>query len=269
VLAPTRRERVGWPVSTDRNSRMTRTALHSSAPGRKPFLRRALVRAAAALALSTLTGGCIQFHLSDGSGGIYEKGTDVFSAPARIFGLRPKPGPPAPPVVAKLGGRVLLVDKSRHRLYVYADGKLRRQYEVALGRHAGGPKVREGDRRTPEGVYRILAKKDRGQTRFHRALLIDYPNARDRAIFVRAKAEGRLPKGAHIGGLIEIHGGGTGFDWTNGCIALENRDIDDLWKRVRVGTPIVIVGKPATTSTGLAGFTTTGPTSSVELGGAF
>jgi lipoprotein-anchoring transpeptidase ErfK/SrfK len=251
---------------------MTRTAVHSSAPGREPVLRRALLRAAAALALCAITGGCIQFHLSDGYGGVYEKGNDVFSAPARILGLRSKPGPPAPPVVAKLGGRVLLVDKSRHRLYVYADGKLRRQYEVALGRRSGGPKVREGDRRTPEGVYRIQAKKDRGQTRFHRALLIDYPNARDRAIFVRAKAEGRLPKGAHIGGLIEIHGGGTGVDWTNGCIALENRDIDDLWKRVRVGTPIVIVGKPGTASADPAAFIRSGPGSNeatTRMRGAF
>ncbi len=251
---------------------MTRTTPHWPAPGSEPILRRALQRAAAVLVVAAFAGGCIQFHLSDGAGGIYEKGSDIFSAPARIFGRPSKPRRPVPAPIAKLRGTVVFVDKSTHRLSVYAEGKLRREYEVALGRQPEGHKVREGDRRTPEGVYRIQAKKDRGETRFYRALLLDYPNARDRAIFVRAKAEGRIPKGARIGGLIEIHGGGTGVDWTNGCIALEDRDIDDLWKRVRVGTLIVIVGKPATASAGLATFIRVDPGSNeaaTQMQGAF
>jgi len=212
-------------------------ALHSTSSARR--IATALRAAFIVLAL-LVSPGCIQFQLSDGSVGIYDPGLDIFSSPAPLFRREARRRPPA--AVARLRGTAIVVDKPTHRLLVYDDGRLRRRYKVALGIHSDGHKVREGDRRTPEGVYRVLAKKDRGQTRFHRALLIDYPSVQDRAIFVRAKAEGRIPKSARIGGLIEIHGGGTGFDWTDGCIALENRDMDDLFQRVGVGTPIVILG---------------------------
>jgi murein L,D-transpeptidase YafK len=78
---------------------------------------------------------------------------------------------------------------------------------------------------------------------FHKALLLDYPNAEDQVEFNRAQRTSQLPRTALIGGLIEIHGeGGQGRDWTRGCVALTNRDIDDLFARVAVGTPVVIVG---------------------------
>ena len=208
----------------------------------RPFL--ACVRITVVTLVVLFTPGCIQFHMSDGSGGLYDRGRDIFSTPGRLFHREAQVTAPAP--VARVRGPAIVVDKHAHRLLVYDRGKLRRQYDVALGVHPDGHKAREGDRRTPEGVYRVLAKKDRGQTRFHRALLIDYPNAQDRAVFVRAKAQGKIPKSARIGGLIEIHGGGTGVDWTDGCVALENKDMDDLFRRVRVGTPIVILGSRAT-----------------------
>lgn len=216
-------------------------ALHSASSAR----RIATALRVAFIVLILLTSpGCIQFHMSDGSGGFYDHGRNVFSTPARLFHREAKTPPPA--AVARVRGSAIVVDKPARRLLVYDRGKLRRQYDVALGVHPDGHKAREGDRRTPEGVYRVLAKKDRGQTRFHRALLIDYPNASDRALFVKAKAEGKISKSARIGGLIEIHGGGTGVDWTDGCVALENNDMDDLFRRVRVGTPIVILGPRAT-----------------------
>jgi lipoprotein-anchoring transpeptidase ErfK/SrfK len=208
----------------------------------RPFL--ACVRLVVIALIALFTPACIQFHMSDGSGGFYDRGRDVFSTPARLFHREAKIPPPA--TVARVRGSAIVVDKPARRLLVYDRGKLRRQYDVALGVHPDGRKAREGDRRTPEGVYRVLAKKDRGETRYHRALLIDYPNASDRALFVKAKAQGKIPKSARIGGLIEIHGGGTGVDWTDGCVALENKDMDDLFRRVRVGTPILILGPRAT-----------------------
>ena len=78
---------------------------------------------------------------------------------------------------------------------------------------------------------------------FYKALLLDYPNAEDRAEFNRARRSGDLPPSAGIGGLIEIHGeGGRGRDWTRGCAAVTNRDMDELFARVGVGTPVTIVG---------------------------
>jgi hypothetical protein len=186
-------------------------------------------------------GGCVQFHLSDGSGGVYEKGKYFFKTPLRVFSSNPRSEPSPPAAVLRFPGTALFVDKTSHRLLLVVDGKVRRHYEVSFGRGPEGRKLHEGDRRTPEGVYRVTLKKDRGQTRFHRALLINYPNARDVRLYRKAKREGRVPKGRGIGGLIELHGGGTGVDWTDGCIALENEDMDDLFRRVRVGTPVVIV----------------------------
>ncbi len=197
------------------------------------------------LAASLLGGGCAQFHLSDGSGGIYEKGRYLFKAPLGIFSSKPKPEPSPPAAVLRFPGTALYVDKAAHRLLLVVDGKVKRRYEVSFGRGPEGHKLHEGDRRTPEGVYHVTVKKDRGQTRFHRALLISYPNARDVRLYREAKQEGRIPRGRGIGGLIELHGGGTGVDWTDGCIALENGDMDDLFRRVRVGTPVVIVADAA------------------------
>jgi len=75
------------------------------------------------------------------------------------------------------------------------------------------------------------------------ALLLDYPNAEDRRRFDEARRAGRVARNASLGGLIEIHGeGGRGRDWTKGCVALSNVEIQDLYSRVAVGTPVTIVG---------------------------
>ena len=101
----------------------------------------------------------------------------------------------------------------------------------------------EGDNATPEGRYRIIRKRGRGETRYHRALEIDFPNAEDRRAFTAAKRDGRIPANARIGGLIEIHGdGGKGADWTNGCVAMTNTTMEELFRQVAVGTPVTIVG---------------------------
>jgi len=137
----------------------------------------------------------------------------------------------------------LVVVKSEHKMYVYKDGKVIKEFPVSLGANDyQGNKVKRGDKRTPVGTYRILNK--RCHPLKYRAMTISYPNAQDIA---RAKRLGVDP-----GSDITIHGqphwnaDGHGdsytlaHDWTDGCIALTNKDIDWLFGSVRVGTPIII-----------------------------
>jgi len=128
-------------------------------------------------------------------------------------------------------------------LYVYQSGKVIRSYDAEFGPNWMAHKERTGDRATPEGNYRIVSKKERGSTIYHKAMLLDYPNAEDRVRFAAKKRKGLISRNAGIGNLIEIHGnGGKGFDWTIGCIGLRDRDIDDLYRLVGSGTRVTIVG---------------------------
>lgn len=141
------------------------------------------------------------------------------------------------------GNKVILVDKVAHVLYVYQSGKAIRSYDVEFGPNWMAHKERAGDKATPEGNYHITKKKERGSTTYHKAMLIDYPNADDRARFAQKKRQGIISRGAGIGNLIEIHGnGGRGFDWTSGCVGMRDRDIDDLYRLVGSGTRVTIVG---------------------------
>ena len=140
----------------------------------------------------------------------------------------------APPPLADF----VMVDKSERLLALYNQGKPIRVYRgVQLGDAPEGHKRFQGDERTPEGRYTI----DYGNPRsaYHLSLHISYPNAADRAY---AAARGRSP-----GGLIFIHGqpnwlrdGRIEGDWTDGCIALSNAEIAELWQLVPDGTPIEI-----------------------------
>jgi len=113
-------------------------------------------------------------------------------------------------------------------------------YKVALGRDPVGAKTRKGDHKTPEGEYVVDSKN--GSSRFYRALHISYPNEHDRE---RARNSGQNP-----GGDVEIHGieNGLGWvgglhrtvDWTDGCIALTDAEMDQIWASVDVGTPVKI-----------------------------
>lgn len=139
--------------------------------------------------------------------------------------------------------KVIVVDKLERRLSLFRGSREVTRYRVELGTNGLSPKLREGDAATPEGVYHIVEKKEGAATRFHKALLIDYPNALDRQRFEARKAIGTLPDDARIGSLIEIHGeGGVGRDWTDGCIALTNQEMNELYREVAEGTPVVIVG---------------------------
>jgi hypothetical protein len=137
----------------------------------------------------------------------------------------------------------IVVYKDKHLLALYVGGKPTHSYAAELGYNSVGNKTRSGDAATPEGRYFITAKKGLGASTYHKALLLNYPNEDDRRRFAAARRAGRLPRGTNPGGLIEIHGeGGRGKDWTKGCVALSNRDIDDLFDRVSTGTPVTIVG---------------------------
>lgn len=134
----------------------------------------------------------------------------------------------------------VVVRKSARRLELYRGTELLRTYSVALGRTPVGHKQQEGDGKTPEGSYVLDYRNPRSS--YHKALHVSYPSAADTA---SARNRGVSP-----GGLIMVHGVRNGlgfvgrlhrlFDWTDGCIALTDREIDEIWRTVPDGTPIQI-----------------------------
>nr|MBI3613193.1 L,D-transpeptidase [Nitrospirota bacterium] len=137
----------------------------------------------------------------------------------------------------------IVVSKADRRLFVYRHGKAVASYPVSLGYNGILEKRYQGDGATPEGQYRIVRKRDRGDTKFYRALLLDYPNGQDRRRFQQARAAGILPPKASIGGQIEIHGGDNrALSETLGCVQMENRQIDALFDLIEEGDPVTIVG---------------------------
>ena len=141
------------------------------------------------------------------------------------------------------GEAAIVVDKLERKLYVYAAGRKVGTFEAELGIKGLRQKLHAGDQATPEGRYRVTQVRGVGRTQFYKALLIDYPNQEDRARYSFGRRTGQVPPGTGIGSLIEIHGdGGQGRDWTDGCVALANGDMDLVFARARVGTPVTIVG---------------------------
>ena len=137
----------------------------------------------------------------------------------------------------------IIVDKYSRKCIVYFSGVKKYEYEVELGKNWVGDKKVKGDQATPEGMYRIIKKFDSNKTKYFKALLLDYPNDSDRAEFRKEINSGQLPPSARLGGLIEIHGsGGKGVDWTEGCIALADSEMAVIFRIVKEGTPVTIVG---------------------------
>jgi len=133
----------------------------------------------------------------------------------------------------------IVVIKADRKLCLYKEGRLFRTYPLGLGRSGWSDKLRSRDHATPEGRYQISGKNP--QSRYHRALLINYPNEKDQEEFQRAKKRGLLSETARIGGSIEIHGGGS-MGLTYGCLSLASNHMEELYDVVEVGTPIAIVG---------------------------
>ncbi len=138
----------------------------------------------------------------------------------------------------------IVIQKTAHKITLYAGESVAFETTVAIGPGGAGPKLREGDRVTPVGRYRITA---RSPSRFRTFLRLDYPNAEDYARFGKLKSEGVIPKHARIGGDIGIHGPLPGYeagnktsDWTLGCVVVDAEEIDAIAKMVRVGTTVDI-----------------------------
>ena len=138
---------------------------------------------------------------------------------------------------------VLIIDKFAKACYLYTNGRLSDTFEIELGPNWIGSKRHRGDNATPEGKYMVSKKFTNRETKYYKALLLNYPNEEDQRRFNNEVNSGTLPKDSDIGGLIEIHGeGGKGFHWTNGCIALTNTNMDKVFKVSGIGTPVIVIG---------------------------
>jgi len=139
--------------------------------------------------------------------------------------------------------KLIVVDKFSKKIYLYRNGKQNYTSDVELGKNWIGDKNYSGDKATPEGKYKIVKKIDTPHTKYYKALLLDYPNADDIKRFNHAKTNGKIPANSKIGGLIEIHGsGGKGINWTDGCIATNDTDMNKIFLFTETGTDVVIVG---------------------------
>ncbi|MCL2915643.1 L,D-transpeptidase family protein [Shewanella corallii] len=135
---------------------------------------------------------------------------------------------------------LVVVQKADRTMTLYDGNREIKRYHIAMGDSPAGHKIKEGDQRTPQGRYILDYKKE--DSAYYRSIHISYPNAADR---LRAKALGVSP-----GGQIMIHGENPNserspeeqqaFNWTNGCIAVTNKEMDELWQLIRPGTPIEI-----------------------------
>ncbi len=138
------------------------------------------------------------------------------------------------------GADKVVVYKSKRQMQLFRAGKVLRTYRIALGDNPVGHKRQEGDEKTPEGAYVLDWRNP--NSRYYKSIHISYPNAQDRE---QARRRGVSP-----GGDIMIHGrngpivlpDGTWKwkDWTDGCIAVTNAEMDEIWKLVKNGTPIQI-----------------------------
>ena len=141
---------------------------------------------------------------------------------------------------------VVIVDKSKYYVQLMYKKRILRRYKAVFGPRPMQNKCMEGDRCTPEGWFTIKHKNP--NSKYEKFMLIDYPNDESRARFQQLKEKGTVPANALIGGDIGIHGiwqGGDdmiemGVGWTDGCVALKNRDIEELYSLVGVGTKVLI-----------------------------
>jgi murein L,D-transpeptidase YafK len=149
----------------------------------------------------------------------------------------------APPAGGAKGSIVVdhvVVYKHDRKLVLLSSGKEVKTYRIALGGDPVGPKTRQGDHRTPEGFYVLDSRNP--TSHFYKAFHISYPSSRD--------TDSAKKLGVSPGGDIMLHGLGRSYawmgkahtlhDWTDGCIAVTNEEMDEIWTLVRVGTPIEI-----------------------------
>jgi murein L,D-transpeptidase YafK len=159
----------------------------------------------------------------------------------------------AAPARAKGPARIVVI-KSQRELQLLAGDTVLRRYKVGLGLEPVLPKVKQGDYATPEGNYFVCTKNP--QSKYDFALGLSYPCPNDA---VRGLEQGLISNVEHeriiaafvnrmappwdtpLGGAIMIHGKGSSWDWTEGCIALDHQDIEELFRSVPIGTPVTIL----------------------------
>ena len=148
----------------------------------------------------------------------------------------------------------IVVRKSKRKLELLRGSHIVFEYDIALGRVPEGDKTVEGDGKTPEGEYYIFGKNPKSN--YHLGLGISYPNIEDaergfqdgllsedeRDLISAAIEAGKMPpQKTRLGGEIYIHGGGNNTDWTQGCVALNDSEIDELYRSVILGTAVTIL----------------------------
>jgi len=146
------------------------------------------------------------------------------------------------------------IRKDDRVLVVYSNGEPAKTYRIVLGREPVGDKEHEGDGRTPEGEFYVCTKN--AESQYHRSIGLSYPNAEDaergladrlitkrehRTILEAVRHLKQPPWNTALGGEIMIHGGGVRADWTAGCIALADTEVDELFNALPLGTKVVIV----------------------------
>ena len=144
------------------------------------------------------------------------------------------------------GTPYIIIDKSDYELKIYDDDGWYATYPVVFGSKDLGDKMIEGDRKTPEGTFKIISK--RPHEKWDRMLLLDYPTSVDIAKFNQRKVRGMLPADAKIGGGIGIHGTWARDEmavdyfqnWTNGCVSMKREQIEEVYKLIPLGTRVTI-----------------------------
>jgi murein L,D-transpeptidase YafK len=159
---------------------------------------------------------------------------------------------PAPLALPLVNPQIVVI-KSRRQLMLYAGDQLLRTYPIGLGFNPVGDKIKEGDGATPEGRFYVFTKNV--ESKFYLSLGVSYPNLEDaerglRDGLINGEQYERIveasrqmkapPQDTPLGGQIYIHGHGARTDWTRGCVALDDRDVKELFDAVPVGTTVII-----------------------------
>ena len=175
-------------------------------------------------------------------------------AQSQIHDMEKRNGSPtSKPILRALRNPSVVIKKKERSLELYDGEKLVKTYSMVLGFEPAGDKLKEGDGKTPEGEFYVFGKNPK--SRFHLSLGLSYPSIDDAR---RGLGDGLISKAEHdaivsainkkeippqktaLGGEIYIHGGGIAGDWTLGCVAMKNEDIEELFRTLPVGTKVTI-----------------------------
>ena len=179
--------------------------------------------------------------------------SDLFRSDAPLCAAASAQPAPAPTPTPESGGPRVVVYKSRRQLILFRDGMEPKSYRITLGTEPDGDKERRGDCRTPLGTFYVCEKNQK--SKFYLFVAISYPNEEDAArglehgLITRAQhdaiaraiaAHKTPPWHTRLGGEIGIHGGGTAWDWTQGCVAVDNADMRELYAEIPIGAEVTI-----------------------------